>query len=260
MPMLSEIYYSENTPENREVLPVVLIHGAGGNQLYWPSEIRRLPGYRMYALDLPGHGRSEGRGLQSISGYARQVVEWLVALDMHQAVFVGHSMGSAIALTLALDYPEHVLAVGVVGGSARLRVAPEILAELASPTTLHNAVRIILEGSFSPQTDPRLVELAGKRMLETRSTVLQGDFMACENFDRLADVSKITQPTFILCGADDRMTPLRYSQFLAGAIAGSTLRIIPEAGHMVQIEKPLETAAALSEFFQTVPYHPGGTR
>ena len=128
MPVSADLYYHFYEGSNEGQRPsVILIHGAGGNHLYWPSEIRRLPGYRVFALDLPGHGKSGGRGQQSISTYAEVVLEWLESVGIHSAVFVGHSMGGAIAMTLALDHPEHVLGLGLVSAGARLRVAPAFL-------------------------------------------------------------------------------------------------------------------------------------
>ena len=63
MPVAADLYYHiyEGSEEGRRP-PVVLIHGAGGTHLHWPSEVRRLPGYRVLALDLPGHGKSGGAG------------------------------------------------------------------------------------------------------------------------------------------------------------------------------------------------------
>src|SRR5512135_2219935 len=102
MPTADELYYHiyEGGIEG-EKSPVILIHGAGGTHLYWPSEMRRLPRYRVYALDLPGHGKSGGRGQQSIPAYAQAVLAWLEQIGIHRAVFVGHSMGAAIALSIA---------------------------------------------------------------------------------------------------------------------------------------------------------------
>ena len=99
-----------------ELPPSYLIHGAGGHHLYWPPQIRRLTGYRVYALDLPGHGRSGGSGQQTIDSYTTAVKDWLIEVNLHSAVFVGHSMGSAIALSLALNYPDHVLGLVLIGG------------------------------------------------------------------------------------------------------------------------------------------------
>jgi pimeloyl-ACP methyl ester carboxylesterase len=74
MPVKSELYYHLYQGSGYETLPVVLIHGAGGTHLSWPPEVRRLAGVRVYAIDLPGHGKSPGRGQQSIAGYARSVL------------------------------------------------------------------------------------------------------------------------------------------------------------------------------------------
>lgn len=258
MPVINELYYYYyyQSGEN-ESLPLVLIHGAGGNHLYWPSEIRRLAGYRIFALDLPGHGKSGGRGLQSIEAYTQYILNWLEMLGIHRAVFIGHSMGSAIALIIALDHPEHVLGLGLVGAGARLRVDPELLAHSASPTTYHKAVERLVSSFFSPSADPRLVELAALRMSEIRPSVLNGDLLACNAFDVTERVSKISQPTLVLSGADDQLTPVRYAQSLAGNIPSARLEVIPEAGHMVMLEKPQEVAGSLARFLPTLLYRPG---
>jgi pimeloyl-ACP methyl ester carboxylesterase len=255
MPIAANIYFHlhEGSPEGQKP-PVVLLHGAGGTRLYWPPEVRRLPGHRVYALDLPGHGKSTGYGVQTIPAYAQAIVEWLGAVGLHSAVFVGHSMGSAIALCLALDHTEHVLGLGLVGAGARLRVAPEILACAADPATLPSAVAIVASWSFSPQASPRLVELAAQRMGEARPSVLYGDFLACNAFNEMERISQIRQPALVICGEDDRMTPLRFAQYLADHIPHAVLKAIPSAGHMVMLEQPRAVADALGEFLGGISY------
>src|SRR4030042_5961268 len=99
MPIPGGLYYFAYPGEKP---PVVLIHGAGGTHLYWPAEIRRLPGYRGFAPDLPGHGKSGGQGFQQIEAYCSKLISFLDELEIHRLVMVGHSMGSAIALMTAL--------------------------------------------------------------------------------------------------------------------------------------------------------------
>lgn len=255
MPFVSDIYYHffEGSAEGQRP-PVVLLHGAAGNHLSWPAEIRRIPGYRIYALDLPGHGKSGGRGMQTVAAYARAVVEWLDAVNLHSAVFVGHSMGSAIVVTLALDYAEHVLGLGLIGSGPRLRVAPELLEHASSATTYQNAIETIVQRSFSTQFPPAMSALVAKRMSDTRPSVLHGDFLACEAYDEMGRICQITRPTLILCGSEDRMTPLRHSQYLANQIPAATLQVLPDAGHMVQLEQPQVVARALGSFWGSIYY------
>ena len=255
MPVAAELYYYifEGSEEGHRP-PVILLHGAGGTHLYWPSEVRRLAGYRIYAPDLPGHGKSGGRGQQSIQAYASNIIDWLESIGLHSALFVGHSMGSAIALTLALDYPEHILGLGLVGGGARLKMNSALLESASSDTTFQNAVDTVVGWSFSSQAPPELVALAGKRMAESRPSVLYGDFLACDSFDVTERLAEIQAPTLVVCGTEDRMTPLRNAQYLVDNIPGARLATVPGAGHMVMLERPQAVAALLGEFLATVSY------
>jgi pimeloyl-ACP methyl ester carboxylesterase len=255
MPSAAEIYYYAYQGGDGDRPCVVLIHGAGGTHLYWPSEVRRLPGYRIFALDLPGHGKSGGRGLQSIGAYTDAVLEWMQVVNLHRAVFVGHSMGSAIAMRLAIEQPEHVLGLGLLGAGARLRVHPDILQNTSNETTFQRAIDQVVGCSFSEQAPARLVELAAKRMAETRPSVLHGDFLACDAFDEMERVSQISQPTIVICGADDQLTPARYAQFLADKIPGAHLEMIPNAGHMVMLERPNIVAEVMTKFLDGIPYY-----
>jgi pimeloyl-ACP methyl ester carboxylesterase len=166
-------------------------------------------------------------------------------------------MGGAIALTMALNHPEHVVALGLVGTGARLRVAPTILENSESKTTFPVAVKAVTEMAFSPKSDPRLMQLAGQRMRMTRPSVFHGDFVACHNFDVMEDLKKIRFPAVVICGEDDQLTPVRYSQYLEDQIQKAQLKIVPEAGHMVMLEQPHAVADELSAFLSSFTYTPG---
>jgi pimeloyl-ACP methyl ester carboxylesterase len=229
-----------------------LVHGAGGTHLNWPAQIRRLAGQRVYALDLPGHGKSGGVGCQSIDEYASIVLRFMKATSLSAVVLVGHSMGSAIALAIALRYPKRVLGLGLVGSGAKLRVAPAVLELASNPASFLSVVKMVSENSYSKSTDQRLKELGAQRMAEARPSVLSGDFLACDSFDVMGQVNRIKVPTLIICGQDDLMTPLNRSEYLHDQIKGSELRIIEQAGHMVMLERPNEVAAALDNFLDRI--------
>ncbi len=258
MPVSDNLYYSYHCERDTETPPLVLIHGSGGNHLYWPPELRRLRSYCVYTIDLPGHGKSSTvDGQQSIAEYARYVLQWMESLKIRRAVVIGHSMGGAIALTMAIQYPEHVVGLGLVGSGARLRVMPELLNYAADQTTFYKTIDLLVSYSFSSHVPPRLVELASKRLMETRQSVLYGDLVACNRFDVMEQLSSVKQPTLVMCGEDDQMTPLRYAQFLSNSIPEARLSVIPGAGHMVMLEQPDLVANSLYSFLQEISFLPG---
>lgn len=254
MPESADLYYHLYEGEEKgKRLPVVLIHGAAGSHLSWPPEMRRLSGRRVYALDLPGHGKSKGRSLQSISAISQAIMGWLEALEIQRAVFIGHSMGSAVAISLALDHPEVIGALGLLGAGSQLSVNPRLIEAASKDSTFLAAVDTVVRWSFSEKTPEKLTTLVRQRMAETRPTVLHGDFLACDAFDETSRISQIKQPVLLMCGEEDKMTPARLLHALAGELPQAVLKTIPGAGHMVMLEQPKVVAAIIQEFLDTLP-------
>ena len=237
--------------------PLVLIHGAGGDHLSWPPEVRRLPNQRVITLDLPGHGKTDGPGCQSIDDYARGVVKFLDVSGFSRAVFVGHSMGGAIALALALDYPNRVAGIGLVSTGACLPLPSSIIENAASQSTLLLALKSLQELSLSSQTSPALSEINFKRLTEIRQPLLLGDLVACDRFDITGCLGAIQSPALVVCGTEDKLTPLRFSEFLSSQIPGAALQTVEGAGHMLPFEQPGRLAKLISVFLATIPYSPG---
>lgn len=229
---------------------LVLVHGAGGAHLHWPGELRRLPGATVYTLDLPGHGRSSGRGCDAIAGYAEVVIAFLDAIGVEQAIIVGHSMGGAIAQTLALDFADRVAGLVLVATGARLRVAPAILDGIRS--NFKQTAELITRFAWSPEAPSTLVEQGQKTLLETDPNVVWGDFAACNRFDVMAQLDEIRAPTLVVAGSADQLTPVKYACFLAERISESRCLIVEGAGHMVMLERPREVIQAVREFLTKI--------
>lgn len=229
---------------------LLLIHGAGGSRLHWPAELRRLPGAAVYTLDLPGHGRSEGDGCDTITDYAKAVVGFLDAVNVERAIVVGHSMGGAIAQTLALDYAARVAGLALVGSGARLRVAPAIIEGIQND--LEGSAGLITQFAWSPDAPSALTELGRQTILETGPDVLWGDFVACDRFDVMERLAEITAPTLVIAGAADQLTPPKYARFLIERIPQAQLVLIEGAGHMVMLERPVKVAKAVNGFLSTL--------
>jgi pimeloyl-ACP methyl ester carboxylesterase len=161
-------------------------------------------------------------------------------------------MGGAISLTMALEHPSKVAALILVGTGGRLRVHPTILEMTSDPETFNEAIDLITSYALSPQAPPRMVELARKRMSETRPAVIHGDFLACDQFDVMERLAEISVPALVICGTEDKLTPLKYSRYLEQSLSDARLVSIEDAGHMVMLEQPLEVARAVKAFMDEV--------
>ena len=244
MPFAARLAYEEHGGGS-EIPPLVFVHGAGGNRLHWPPSLRRLSGLRCLALDLGGHGQSPEEGEASIDDHVRRLDEWRRELGLERAFLAGHSMGSAVVLTAALNSPGWVAGVALLGAGARLPVNPQLLEGIADPGTFVETVEKIVGWSFSRLARPRMMELARRRMIETGPVVLLRDFLACSVFDVRARVGGLRVPTVVVCGAEDRMAPPALGEELARSIPDARLVVIEGAGHMLMLEKPDEVEAAL---------------
>jgi pimeloyl-ACP methyl ester carboxylesterase len=182
---------------------------------------------------------------------------FIKALKLNAVVLVGHSMGGAVALHTAVHFPDKVLGLCLIGSGARLRVAPATLQSASDPSTIAEAIHLVIQGSFSPETNARLKELAAQRMQEVRPSVLYGDLLACNGFNVTGQLGQVRTPTFILCGTMDKMVPLKYSEFLRDNIPGAQMNVIPGAGHMLMLERPDLAAEKLGNFLDQVPFLPG---
>ncbi|MCC6614779.1 MAG: alpha/beta fold hydrolase [Anaerolineae bacterium] len=219
---------------DRSALATLLIHGIGSHQ-DWAIQIRRLQALNAIAIDLSGHGRSPGAGRDSVAAYAEAVAALLDTLGLPRVRLAGHSMGGAIALTLALSQPKRVASLILIATGARLPVNADLLA--AAQSDVEGAVDRIVEWSWAA-ADPALKAAGKARLMQLAATTLAGDLAACDAFDVRDLLHELHQPCLIIGGKKDRMTPFAYSETLHAGITGSTLVGIENGGHMLMLEGP----------------------
>lgn len=254
--LLAGVSHADSGPASEGRPPLVLIHGAGGTHRHWPDEIRALPGRRVIALDLPGHGGSPGPAPQGVAAYARSALAFFDALGVARAVVAGHSMGGGVALSMALGAPERVAGLVLVGTGARLRVSPALMQTVADPAALAAAADSMARWSFGSLAGPELLREFARGMLANAPGVVHGDFAACDAFDVMARLGEIRTPALVVCGSEDRLTPLKYSEYLRDHIAGAQLEVVAGAGHLVMLEAPAAVARAVEAFLSSLPPGP----
>jgi len=238
---------------------VVFLHGAGLDHTVWALQSRYFAqhGKGVLALDLPGHGRSEGPPPQSIEAYADWLLDLLAAAGIEEISLVGHSMGALIALEAAARLLERVRSLALLGVTPRMPVHPELL-EAASRDDPHAIELIIAWGYGTPahlggHKGPGLWLLGGgKRLLERAGKgVLASDFRACDAYEgAILAAHKVKAPTLLLMGELDRMTPAKAAIPFLDVLPDAESEVIPDAGHMLMLERPDATLAALRKFLR----------
>lgn len=253
MPTAGKIYYFASKENgNGSKPPIILVHGAGGCGQNWPHHLRRLEDWRVLAPDLPGHGKSDGLGEHSIAKYVNTLIDWMNDIGVHQAIFVGHSMGGAIVQSLALEHPDRVAALAIIGSGPRLEFDETLMSKLSRKESMGGAIDKIIEQSYFQTQDKRLLQQAKEQLENNRPAVIHGDYVASVAFDIRERLAEIAVPTLIICGEEDQITPARFSQKLADGIPNAQLTLIPESGHMVMLEKPQAVAEAFTAFLDKV--------
>ncbi len=234
-------------PLDRKCSSLIFIHGAGESSLLWEAQVEGLKARaNTVALDLPGRGASGGSARRRIEDYAAAVADFLAGLEAPAPIPCGLSMGGAIAQQLLLDYADRFSAGVIVSSGARLRVLPSLFDLI--DTNMPGYVEMVDRLGFSPKTAADLKRPFLEDSLKAHPEVAHGDFEACDRFDVIGRLEQISVPVLVISAEDDQLTPPKYAEFLAQRIAAATLAHIPEAGHFVPIEKPLEVNAAICRF------------
>lgn len=228
------IYYSYGKSERDRNL--LLIHGAGGDHLTWPWGLRRMPDANVYAIDLPGHGKSSGTGRQSIDAYADFIEAFASELELGNVTAFGHSMGGGIVQTLAVRSPGWMKRAVLVGTGAKLRVRRDIVDGMLSD--FESAVNIVCEMAFGPAASELIVTAGRKALLNSNPNIIRNDYLACDRFDVMEAIKGISIPVLVVSGTVDRLTPVKYGEYLKNAIPGSEMLVLEGCGHMMMLEKP----------------------
>ena len=249
--------YTGGRPFDPALPAVVFIHGAEHDHSVWALQSRYLAhhGRGVLAVDLPGHGRSEGPVLESVEAMADWIVALLDAAGVKQATLVGHSMGSLIAVECAARYPERVSRIALIGTAFPMRVSDELLEATRNNEPLaQDMVNIWSHSAYAhyPSNPGPGFWVIGENlrlMQRQKPGVMHVDFAACNNYANGGiAAAKLTCPALLVLGKRDIMTPPRATKELTTALKDKRVVEIAGTGHALMAEKPDEVLDALIGF------------
>jgi pimeloyl-ACP methyl ester carboxylesterase len=223
---------------------IVFIHGAGEGSWIWENQTKYFK--NSIAIDLPGHGNEKDANLTTIEDYSEWVINYVEKRNLNNVVLAGHSMGGAIVMVIALKKPSWLDSIILIATGAKLRVTNIILDALKK--SYEDAYEVLSKWSFKAHPDLQILLKYKENFLKVPLSVTLRDFLACDKFNYMDKIENIEYRTLIICGKEDLLTPVKYSQYLKQKIKNSELYIIEEAGHMVMLEKPNEVNQIIERF------------
>ena len=240
-------YLTGAWPLDPERSTLVFIHGAGGHGYFWQAQMEALSDrVNVLAVDLPGHGRSDGSGKDTIAEYAQAVNEFLVRIEAPKPLPCGFSLGGAIAQQLLMDYSRRYPAGILIGTGVRMKVGPIIFETIEKD--YNEFVGMLCKLAASKKTDPEKIRFFKEELSKSSPLVVSGDFRACDRFDAEPALGSIEMPVLIITAEDDILTPAKYGDVLEEKIQNTQRVHIMEAGHLMALEKPEEINRAIIGF------------
>lgn len=232
---------------------VVFVHGACENSAFWNHQKVLSDRYRVIALDLPGHGRSELMESEIlVRNYSEIVSEFIAKTCPEQAVLVGHSMGGAIALLNVIEHHQNLRGAVIVSAGAKLGVLPSIREGLRA--RFEETVKSVVgPRQFSSKTNLDTIRFVTNEILKCDSSIAAADYEACNSFDVRQKLRSINLPILIIAGEEDKMAPVPWSMYLKENIPKAKIIVMQDASHLPMIERPSDFNRHLNEFLMSLP-------
>jgi sigma-B regulation protein RsbQ len=258
----------------RGTQPMLFAHGFGCDQNMWRFVAPAFEDdYRVVTFDYVGSGRSDlgaydATRYASLDGYAQDVLDVVHALDLHDVIFVGHSVSSMVGVLAANREPERFAQLVMLGPSARyVNDAPDYVggferADLEGLIDMMDRNFIGWANFLAPvimknPDRPELVTELEESFCSTDPVIARRFAEATFFADNRADVVEVRVPSLIVQAADDAIAPQSVGEYLRDVMPESTYRLLDVTGHCPHMSHPEETIAAMREYLGAVPHAAG---
>jgi non-heme chloroperoxidase len=240
-----------------EGVPVVLLHGITDSHPCWERILAHVPeSVHAYAVTARGHGDASRPGSYTIADMVQDTVQFMDAVGLRSAILAGHSMGSIVATKLAIEHPDRVAGL-VLMGAATTFISPgleEMAAELdaMSDPVDRDYLRGFQESTLARPIPPgmldEVVAESAKLSIDTIRLALRDVCLV----DFSEELGAIAAPTLIVWGDQDTICPREEQDALLAAIPGARLSVHEGGGHAFHWEDPARFAAELTAFAEDV--------
>ncbi|MFE7464053.1 alpha/beta fold hydrolase [Streptomyces sp. NPDC057499] len=249
------LQYRFDGPEDAPIL--VLGPSLGTSWHMWDRQIPELtPHWRVLRYDLPGHGGAPARPAIAIGDLSDRLLATLDGLGVQRFGYAGCSIGGAIGADLALRHPHRVASLALIGASPRFGSADEFRQRgvVVRTNGLEPMARTAPERWFTPgfaAAQPAIVDWAVQMVRTTDPGCYIAACEALAAFDIRGELGRVTAPTLVLVGAEDRVTGPGDARTLVAGIPDSRLALVPGASHLAPVEQPAAVTDLLLTHFST---------
>jgi 3-oxoadipate enol-lactonase len=235
-------------------MTLVLLHGIGGAS--WTALRAALPGHDLLDWPLPGYAGTPPLAETTFPALSIALRDALDARGIARADILGHSIGGMVAQDFCLTFPERVgrlilYATTPAFGGRDPAFAEAFLKARLGPLddgrTMAEAAPAMLAGMFADDADAAAMPSAVAAQAAVPEATYRATLRCLTTFDRRADLPGITAPTTLIAGDRDQAAPLKTMRRMAETIRGARLIVIPDAGHLIHLERPAAFAEALAE-------------
>lgn len=245
-------YVAQGVPVAPGDAPLVFLHGLSDSWRSYEPILSLMPEQQAFAFTQRGHGEStHPRYGYAATDFAADLVAFLDALRIPRAVLVGHSMGSAVAQRFAIDHPERVAGLVIVGANATWKgnavvtdLWENVVSYLADPVD-PEFVRAFQSSDRIP-ADRLEMMIAESLPVPVRTWQEVGRAMLAADFTD--EMPRITAPALIIWGMEDPICSEEEQERLCALIPGAELLVYPDAGHNLHWEHPERFAVDLRDF------------